>query len=76
MEPNENNIGCILQCGRARRARGLCPRCYGRQKKAIRKGEITDEELVSQGKRLPSRKEETIREYGNRWYKKRTQGGV
>lgn len=49
-----NDLGCILGCGRVARTRGLCNRCYSKTIGMIKIGEETWESLIAQGKALPS----------------------
>ena len=43
----------IVNCDRPVVSRGCCQTCYGEARRAVRAGEITDEELIRRGLLLP-----------------------
>lgn len=45
--------GCVLLCGRSRKARGLCSRHYRHACDRVRAGEVTWDELERLGQCLP-----------------------
>lgn len=48
-----DSIGCLEDCGRAARNRGLCETCKQRQNRAIARGETTEAALIAAGRRRP-----------------------
>ena len=55
------NLGCLCGCGRIQRARGLSLVCLNKYRKKITAGILNEEQLIAEGKMLPSTNRAGIR---------------
>jgi hypothetical protein len=56
----DTSIACLEGCGRIQVYRGVCLKCRVRQDGHIKQGRTTDEQLVRERKRYPSKRKQWV----------------